>query len=136
MGFLGKLAGYADVGLDAEQIRDYLIEGEEVIQSYHFIRDAVILTTCGIYLVDVQGVTGKKVEVKFYPKKSIQTISFETAGTLDIDVDIKIGVNHNPFTLTEGLVEHMPIEFKVPSGQSDEAKEIIRIVKQFYLCND
>jgi len=58
MGFLGKMVGYADVGLDATLIEEYLSEDEEVIQSFEFLRDAVILTNYGIYTVDVQGVTG------------------------------------------------------------------------------
>ena len=133
MGFLGKMVGYADVGLDATLIEEYLSEDEEVIQSFEFLRDAVILTNYGIYTVDVQGVTGQKKEVKFYPKKSISSISFETAGTLDIDVDIKIGVVNNHMTMIEGELIRQPIEFKVPSSQTKEAKEEIQLVKQYYL---
>jgi len=71
--------------------------------------------------------------VKFYPKKSISSISFETAGTLDIDVDIKIGVVNNHMTMIEGELIRQPIEFKVPSSQTKEAKEVIQLVKQYYL---
>ena len=46
-------------------------------------------------MVDVQGISGKKVEVKFFPKKNIKSVSFETAGNFDLDVDIKIGVEGN-----------------------------------------
>lgn len=75
---------------DLKYIEDFIFDDEVVIKSFQFIRDSIILTNYGIYEIDVQGLTGKKVEVKFYPKKSIKTISFETAGTLDMDVDIKI----------------------------------------------
>ena len=38
----------------------FFFEDEEVIQSYQFIRDQIILTNYGIYEVDVQGLSGKK----------------------------------------------------------------------------
>ena len=133
MGLMNKIIGHADVGGDTKIIEEYLNSNEEIIQSFHFIRDAIILTNFGIYLINVQGVSGKKVEVKFYPKKTIRTISFETAGTLDFDVGIKIGVSNNPIVLDEGGSVNVPIEFKVPKSQSQEAKQIVQLVKQHYL---
>ncbi|EPZ57186.1 hypothetical protein H477_2264 [[Clostridium] sordellii ATCC 9714] len=70
MAFFNKLAGYGSIDNSAgDRIKDYLIDGEEVIQAFTFIRDSIILSNYGIYLVDVQGVSGKKVEVKFFPLK-------------------------------------------------------------------
>ena len=108
-------------------------DDEEVIQSYQFIRDQIILTNYGIYEVDVQGLSGKKVEVKFFPKDTIKTISFETAGTLDFDVDIKIGVTNNTVVNVDGAAYSEPLSFKVPSSQAAEAKEVVRLVKEHYL---
>ncbi|MCQ2976758.1 MAG: PH domain-containing protein [archaeon] len=136
MAFLQKLAGHAEVGADLDVVEDYLFENEEVIQSFQFLRDSIVLTNLGIYTIDVQGLTGKKVEVKFFPKKAIKTISYESAGTMDLDVDIKIGVDHNPIILTNGGSMDVPISFKVPSSQADEAKQIVLLVKAHYLCSD
>jgi len=133
MGLLNKVAGHAEVGADLKYVQEYLFQDEEVIQSFQFFRDQIILTNLGIYTVDVQGITGKKVEVKFFPKSTIKTISYETAETFDIDVDIKIGVSNNPYILASGGSVNMPISFKVPSKQAQEAKQIVRLVKQFYL---
>lgn len=133
MGLLNKVAGHAEVGADLKYVQEYLFQDEEVIQSFQFFRDQIILTNLGIYTVGVQGITGKKVEVKFFPKSTIKTISYETAGTFDIDVDIKIGVSNNPYILASGGSVNMPISFKVPSKQAQEAKQIVRLVKQFYL---
>lgn len=133
MGLFDKVAGYADVGADSAVVEEYLAPGEEIIQTFHFIRDSVVLTNYGIYEIDVQGLSGKKVEVKFYPKKTIKTISFESAGTLDFDVDIKIGVSNNPVYLENGMAMNVPIEFKVPKSQADEAKQIVHLVKEHYL---
>jgi len=135
MGFLNKMMGHAEIGADLSYVTEYLFEGEEVIQSFQFFRDQIILTNLGIYTVDVQGVSGKKVEVKFFPKSCIKTISYETAGTFDLDVDIKIGVSNNPYILDNGGSVNMPISFKVPSSQAQEAKSIIMLVKRFYLLD-
>ncbi len=134
MGLFSQVMGHADVGGDISIIEEYLFENEQVIQSFHFLRDSIILTNLGIYVVDIQGLTGKKVEVKFFPKKTIRTISFETAGTFDIDVDIKIGVTNNPIILPEGGSVNIPISFKVPSKQTQEAKQIVKLIKKHYLC--
>ena len=80
-----------------------------------------------------QGLSGKKVEVKFFPKDTIKTISFETAGTLDFDVDIKIGVTNNTVVNVDGAAYSEPLSFKVPSSQAAEAKEVVRLVKEHYL---
>ncbi|MBR0473339.1 MAG: PH domain-containing protein [Methanosphaera sp.] len=135
MGFLSQVIGHADIGGDISIIEEYLFENETVIQSFHFLRDSIILTNLGIYTVDIQGLSGKKVEVKFFPKKTIRTISFETAGTFDIDADIKIGVTNNPEILPEGGSVNVPITFKVPSNQTQEAKQIIKLIKKHYLCD-
>ena len=133
MGLLDKVVGYAEVGGDVEIVEEYLAPNEEVIQSFHFLRDAVVLTNLGIYDIDVQGLSGKKVQVKFYPKETIKTIAFETAGSFDLDVDIKIGVSNNPVVLLEGGAMNAPIEFKVPKDQAEEAKQIVYLVKEHYL---
>lgn len=134
MSFFNKLAGYGSVDNCAgDKIKEYLIDGEEVIQAFTFIRDSVILTNYGIYLIDVQGVSGKKVEVKFFPSKNVKSISFETASTFDLDVDIKIGVDGNTTLGQNGIAYNAPISFKVPKTQSSEAKEIVKLVKQYYL---
>lgn len=135
MGLYDKLTGKASVGADLKYVQEYFFDDETVIASYQFIRDSIILTNYGIYTVDVQGVTGKKVEVKFFPKKVVKTVSYETAGTLDLDVDIKIGVEGNTSIASTGAAYSAPISFKVPSSQASQAKEIITIVKRNYLCN-
>lgn len=133
MALFDKLAGHASVDMDADYVSEFFFDDEEIIQSFQFLRDQIVLTNYGIYDVDVQGLSGKKVEVKFFPKKTIKTISFETAGTLDFDVDIKIGVDGNTTVTAEGAAYSAPLSFKVPSDQAGEVKEIVRLVKENYL---
>ncbi|CEP80381.1 PH domain-containing protein [Paraclostridium sordellii] len=134
MAFFNKLAGYGSIDNSAgDRIKDYLIDGEEVIQAFTFIRDSIILSNYGIYLVDVQGVSGKKVEVKFFPSKNVKSISFESASTFDLDVDIKIGVDGNSTMGQNGIPYNAPISFKVPKTQAQEAKQIVKLIKKHYL---
>lgn len=70
MAFLDKVIGHGDVSeeMDKDYVSEFFFDDEEVIQSYQFIRDQIILTNYGIYEVDVQGLSGKKVEVNFSQK--------------------------------------------------------------------
>ncbi len=133
MGLLDNLMGNANVNSDSAMVEEFLFENEEVIQAYQFIRDSIVLTNLGIYVIDVQGLSGKKVEVKFIPKSSIKWVSFETAGTFDVDVDIKIGVENNTELTSNGMPYNAPISFKVSHRQSEEAKQVVKIVKKYYL---
>ena len=134
MSLFNKIAGYGSMNCNIEhQIEDYLLDDEEVIMSFTFIRDSIVLTNYGIYTLDVQGLSGKKVEVKFFPGKNIKSISFESTSTFDLDVDIKISVDGNTAVNQHGMHHNVPISFKVPKKQAEEAKEIVKLVKKHYL---
>lgn len=134
MSLFNKLAGYGSVDNSFEKkLADYMIDGEEIIIGFTFIRDSIVLSNYGIYMMDVQGITGKKIEVKFFPGKNVKSISFESASTFDLDVDIKISVDGNTVLSPNGIPHNAPISFKVPKQQSEEAKQIVKLVKQHYL---
>lgn len=135
MSIFNKIAGYGSINNNIEhQISDYLLDDENVIMAFTFVRDSVVLTNYGIYTLDVQGVSGKKVEVKFFPGKNIKSISFESASTFDLDVDIKISVDGNSAINQNGIPYNAPISFKVPKKQAEGAREIVKLVKKHYLC--
>ena len=135
MSIFNKIAGYGSINNNIEhQISDYLLDDENVIMAFTFVRDSVVLTNYGIYTLDVQGVSGKKVEVKFCPGKNIKSISFESASTFDLDVDIKISVDGNSAINQNGIPYNAPISFKVPKKQAQEARDIVKLVKKHYLC--
>ena len=135
MSIFNKIAGYGSINNNIEhQISDYLLDDENVIMAFTFVRDSVVLTNYGIYTLDVQGVSGKKVEVKFFPGKNIKSISFESASTFGLDVDIKISVDGNSAINQNGIPYNAPISFKVPKKQAQEAREIVKLVKKHYLC--
>lgn len=72
-----------------------LVEGEKVIKGFRIIRDLFIFTDKRLILIDKQGITGKKAEYHSIPYKSISHFSVETAGTFDLDAEMKIYISGN-----------------------------------------
>jgi hypothetical protein len=76
-----------------KQFSQLLCDGEEIELGFKLIRDMFIFTNKRIILVDKQGITGSKTEYKSTSYKSISRFSVETAGTFDLDAELKIGVS-------------------------------------------
>ena len=96
MGLFSALLGNAGTVSQEELLKDYsklLIAGEEIEMGFKLIRDVFIFTNKRLILVDKQGVTGSKIEYKSISYKSISRFSIETAGTFDLDAELKIWVS-------------------------------------------
>lgn len=96
MGIFSALIGNAGTVSQEELKNKYgklLIENEEIELGFKLIRDTFIFTTKRLILIDVQGLTGSKVEYKSITYKSISRFSIETAGTFDLDAELKIWVS-------------------------------------------
>jgi hypothetical protein len=72
-----------------------LVENEQVVKGFRIIRDLFIFTDKRLILIDKQGLTGKKAEYHTIPYKSISHFSVETAGTFDMDAEMKIYISGN-----------------------------------------
>lgn len=96
MGLFSSLIGNAGV-VDPDKLRhDYdrlLIDNEEIQIGFKLIRDTFIFTNKRLILVDKQGLTGSKVEIKSVTYKSISRFSIESAGHLDLDAELKIWIS-------------------------------------------
>jgi hypothetical protein len=79
----------ADIKRDYEGI---LLPDEDVLTAFKTLRDVAFLTSSRLVFVDVQGLTGSKKSVTSIPYRSIVTFTVETAGTFDLDSDLKIQV--------------------------------------------
>jgi hypothetical protein len=93
MGLLDGLLGNASKGDPATVQKDFariMVEGEVIEHAYVLIRDQFIFTNRRLILVDKQGLTGSKVEYRSIPYKSIVHFSIETAGSFDLDAELKI----------------------------------------------
>jgi hypothetical protein len=99
MGIFSALLGNAGAVTQEQLTTQYgqlLIDGEEIELGFKLIRDTFIFTTKRLILVDKQGLTGSKTKSISY--KSISRFSIETAGTFDLDAELKFGfrVNYKP----------------------------------------
>jgi len=96
MGIFSALLGNAGTVNQDELKKDYgnlLVEGEEIELGFKLIRDTFIFTTKRLILVDRQGLTGRKTEYMSVSYKSISRFSVETAGTFELDAELKIWIS-------------------------------------------
>ncbi|MEZ7515095.1 PH domain-containing protein [Flavobacterium frigidarium] len=96
MGLFSAILGNAGSVSQDQLLKQYgqlLIEGEEIELGFKLIRDTFIFTTKRLILVDKQGLTASKTEYKSVSYKSITRFSIETAGTFDLDAELKIWVS-------------------------------------------
>ena len=85
------------------ELTHILIPGERVEHAYKLVRDLIVFTDKRLLLVDKQGVTGKKTEYHSVPYAKISHFSVETAGTLDMDSELKVAMSGGAvFTRTFG----------------------------------
>lgn len=99
MGFLDGLMGHGSdlaPGEVEQQLVGVLVEGESVQAAFKVIRDLFVFTDRRLILVDRQGLTGRKVEYLTVPYRAITSFSIETAGTFDIDSELKIWISGRP----------------------------------------
>ena len=95
---------------------DFLMKlGEEVVLTFNSVRDQVFFTNKKVVTLDVQGLTGKKVEYMCIPYSKITAISAETNGSFDLDSELKI------WTSGLGL-------FGIEFIRGTDVKEIIKLV--------
>lgn len=74
-------------------VHNILIADEEVKFSFSSIRDKLIFTNKRIISVNVQGITGKKIDYTSIPYSKIQVFSIETSGTFDLDSELDITIS-------------------------------------------
>ncbi|MEO1431888.1 MAG: PH domain-containing protein [Cyanobacteria bacterium J06633_8] len=93
--FSGMMGNASEVNPEKleKELASLMIEGESMHKAFKLIRDLVVFTNKRIILIDKQGMTGKKTEFLSIPYKSIKYFSKESAGTLDLDAEIKIWIS-------------------------------------------
>ena len=84
------------IGMDEirAEVFDLLVDGEQPAAAFKTVRDQVIFTTKRIFVVNVQGITGKKTSYFSYPYSKIQYFGVETAGILDIDSELVLAFSN------------------------------------------
>lgn len=113
MSILNALTGNASA-VDPEAMgREFariLAPGERVERAYKLVRDLFLFTDKRLILVDKQGLTGKKVEYRSVPYRAVVQFSVETAGTLDLESELKLWLSGSAapveLTLSRGVDVH------------------------------
>ena len=102
------------------EVNDLLTDGERLVSAFQTIRDQVVFTDKRIFVINVQGLTGKKVSYFSYPYAKIQYFGIETAGVLDIDSELI-------FAFSNGA--RLQLEFK----SHVDIRAISKMVSQYIL---
>lgn len=74
-------------------IASLLIPNEEVKFAFTSMRDKLIFTDKRIVAVNIQGLTGKKIDYTSIPYTKIQIFSIETSGTFDLDSELDVTIS-------------------------------------------
>lgn len=99
MGLFSAILGNAGTVSNEELQKNFgilLIEGEIIELGFKLIRDTFIFTNKRLIFIDKQGITGSKTEYKSISYKSISRFSIETAGTFELDAELKIWISSEP----------------------------------------
>jgi hypothetical protein len=93
--FDGLMGNASEVSVEEvkKEFGKVLARNENIEKVYKLIRDFFIFTDKRLILVDKQGLTGKKVELHSIPYRNITHFSIETAGSFDLDAELKIWVS-------------------------------------------
>lgn len=102
-----KIIGLMNTNLeDDRDLFDFLIsDQEEILLSYKSVRDRLIVTNKKLLVIDVQGINGRKKEYMILPLSKLTAFSCESAGTFDLDAELKIwasAINQMEFQFLKG----------------------------------
>lgn len=96
MGIFSALLGNAgsiDPGKLEKEYGKLLTDNEVIELGFKLIRDTFVFTNKRLIIIDVQGITGNKQEYFSVPYKSISRFSIESAGTFDLEAELKIWIS-------------------------------------------
>lgn len=124
MGIMNAIFGNVSE-IDAEELkREYsglLCEGEFIERAYKLLRDKWVFTNKRLIIQDTQGITGKKREYLSVPYRSIERFSIETAGTFDLNAEMKLWIKGSELPLEQNF------------GCKSNILEVQRVLAQYVL---
>jgi hypothetical protein len=104
----------AAIDLELHTSTKILLDDEKVLMAFKAGRDTSLFTNLRVITIDVQGLTGAKVEYTSIPFKSIRAWSVETAGVWDRDTELNL-YTRNRWTLAK-------VEMDFRTGKADIAQ--------------
>lgn len=99
MGILSSIIGNAGVVEPTKLQSEFavlLTENETIEVGFNIFRDKFIFTDKRLIVVDVQGMTGRKIQYLTIPYSKITKYSIETTGSFDLDAELKIWIGSEP----------------------------------------
>ena len=112
VGFLNGLLGNASTVSVAEVKKEWgkiLAQGEDISAAYKLIRDYIIFTPKRLILIDIQGITGRRIEIQSIPYRSILGFSIQTAGVMDLNAELFIWVANKSEPITRTFDKNVNI---------------------------
>ncbi len=109
-----------------ESIKPFINESENVQFTIKTFRDVAVFTDKRMLIGDKQGFTGKKIEYLSIPFKHIVTYAIETAGTFDLDSEIKL--------VLKGGVE-IQLNFMREKNMNNLLLDVYKLINEFVLIN-
>lgn len=102
-----------------EDISNLLVPNVQAIAAFATFRDVAVFTNKRLIVKDVQGITGKKVEIYSLPYSSILMWSSENAGKfLDLNSEVElwtkaghIKINLKKISILDVLIPFLPMLF-------------------------
>lgn len=85
-----------------DRVGPLLVDGEHMVAAFKAIRDSVVFTNKRVIAINVQGITGKKVDYTSLPYSKVQAFSVETSGFFDLDCELDLffsAIGHVRFEL-------------------------------------
>ena len=76
------------------EVPSLLVQGEAIVSAFQTVRDQVVFTNKRVFVINVQGITGKKTSYFSYPYSKIQYFGIETAGVFDIDSELVLAFSN------------------------------------------
>lgn len=119
-----------------EEAPEVLVENEEFHYAFAFTRDQVYLTNVRILIKDKQGFTGSSVSWKTIPYSSIKAFYIETAGNLDLDVEMGFwpsGISQGEFDRYKPQPSQA-IEIKFKKSGGVDLYALQRLMNQKIFC--
>jgi PH (Pleckstrin Homology) domain-containing protein len=107
-GLLGN-AGVVGVNKLQAEYEQLLVDGETVEIGFLVGRDTFIFTSKRLILVNVQGVSGKRIEYLSLPYGKITKFSVESTGHFDPEAELKIWVGSDSAPLTKKFTSEVSI---------------------------
>lgn len=125
MKLVDAVFGNANISSELSQdILDVLLDGEKILFSFKLVRDEIAFTSWRVIYMNKKGVSGKQTEITTYPLNNITSVSKQSAGSLDSNVEI--------FIYIKGLEYPVTLKFNKEVNITPIYKQITTILYQHH----